>query len=493
MAVKDREILHRIWDGFLNSVGMKEEKDTNLSLKKRKNFSVSEEKQRSMSMSRLREQLWYALDNAEGGWAYPIDVFVGDDGNSLFSIVAQSGKLFQVPLTVVQEELSLGEWVQVKEEFTPVTQNRFFIRRQKDGKYRWTAIAGTSVLNRVGQIDSTKLFDSFIEKAEKREKYPRLDFYHWGETDPTVWEFGTADYLARDGVCYIASGLFDEDHPLAKATIRACESGEGEWGCSIEFYAYAEPEKIMTDPEIEIPVYNDGENTRISVVLEEDAAGLFTRIGVKEGISRSMDKATRQALEKLYGEDTEGLQDFINQFEDGVDETNKRVKNDKLIHRAKTDKKDPDPEEVDDEEEDQEQDDEENQDEEEDNEIVLDEGAVAAITQQMFASPEFKQIVSSLEEVKQTIAQSLLQRENDAKEIAQLKKTNAQFSKAIERLNKDDAEKKSEYLQDMPSRKKQTVTFRARDARNEEEDYSNDILEDLEDIADRTLRNLPAY
>lgn len=478
MTIRDREIFHRVWDGFLTAMGFSEDEDVyNLVARKKREKPVLQK--RSMSMSRLREQLWYALDDAEDGWAYPIDIFVGDNGTDIFSIVAQSGKLFHVPISISQETITLGEWIQVKEEFTPVQQNRFFIRRQKDGKYRWTAIAATSVLNRVGQIDSTKLFDSFIKDAEKRNRYPRLDFYHYGETDPDIWEFGTADYLARDGVCYIASGLFDEDHPLAQATIRACEAGEDEWGCSIEFYSYAEPEKILVDPEVTVPVYNEGENTRISVVLEEDAAGLFTRIGVKEGVTRAMDQNTRKALEKLYGEDSDGLQQFLSQFEEGVDETNKRVKNDKLIHRSKT--KDA-----------EEDNDSENEEEDQDGELVLDEAAVAAITQQITESPVFQSLVRSIEEIKNSLATAVVAREADVKRIEKLENTNSKLQSSVERLNKEEGEKKTEYLQDLPSRKRQTITFRAKEAR-EEISEDDDILEDFEAIAQRTLSKLPSY
>lgn len=482
MAIKDREIFHRIWDGFLNSVGFTENEDV-YSLISR-NSRTSKKVERSMSMSRLREQLWYALDEAEGGWAYPIDIFVGDNGTDIFSIVAQSGKLYHVPISVTQETITLGEWIQVKEEFVPVTQNRFFIRRQKDGLYRWTAIAATSVLNRVAQIDSVKLFDCFVQQAEKHGKYPRLDFYHYGESDPDAWEFGTADYLARDGVCYIVSGLFDEDHPLAQATIRACEAGEDEWGCSIEFYAYSEPEKILVDPEVVVPVYNEGENTRVSVVLEEDAAGLFTRIGVKEGVNRAMDKRAREALEKLYGEDTEGLETFLDQFEEGVDETNKRVKNDKLIHRT-TEVAEGESEE-----------DQEDESDEEEFETVLDESAVAAVAQQVISNPEFQTLMRSVEDIKKSVAESLVVRESDSKKIQKLETDNAKLRTAVERLSKDEGEKKTEYLQDLPAKKRrQVMTVRATETRKEADDDedSDDILEDFEAIAQRTLDKLPSY
>lgn len=480
MTVKDRTVLHRVWDGFLDSVGfgsVPEEARYDLITTQEVKPKKTE---RSMSMSRLHEQVYYALAEAEGGWAYPIDIFVGDNGTDIFSIVAQSGKLFQVPLSVSNETVTLGTWTQVKEEFTPVTQNRFFIRRQKDGTYRWMAVAATSVLNRVGQIDSVKLFDSFIEKAEKRNQYPRLDFYHYGETDPKVWEFGTADYLAREGVCYIASGTFDEGHPLAEATIRACESDD-KWGCSIEFYAYSEAETILIEPEVKVPVYTEGENTRISVVLEEDAAGLFTRIGVKEGITRAMDSKIREALEKLFGDDSNGLKNFMDQFEGEVDGTNKRVKNDKLIHRTVAEDI---LETVEEEKEDE-------QDGIDAPAIVLDEAAAAEIARQTMATPEMLALIKSVSDLTTLVTQSVVEREKDQKKIVQLEKSNETLGKAIERLAKNDNEKKSEYLQDLPSNKRQVVTFRPSVAHSEPSDEEGGELEDFGAVAERTLSKLP--
>lgn len=484
--MNNRAVFTRIWDGFLDSIGVLDDDGEDFELIPRK-------KTRSTSMSRITEQLYKLLrDNNDKGedWAYPIGLYVGDDGKSIFSIVAQSGKLFQVPLTIKKDELSMGEWTQVKEEFVPVAQSRFSVRRQKNGKYRWFAIAATSVLNRVGEIDSSTLFDNFIERAEKSGDYPRLDFYHYGLSDSEKWEFGTADYLARDGVCYLASGLFDEDHPLAKATIRSVEEGTFEdWGTSIEFYAIGDAEKISVEPEVYIPVYKDGENTRISLVLEQDAAGLFTRIGVNEEIQRAMDKTTKEALKKLFGDDEEGLKAFVS----NSDSVNRTVKDENLIHRSK--KKDAvkqDPEDQIEDDDDQDTDDEEDMEEDEDenldNELVLDEAAVEAITQQMTQSEGFKAILQGLNEIKQSVAEMVVAREKDQKEIADLKKSQVKITQAVERLNKDEGEKKQEYLTDLPSRRQKVVTFKPSEA------HSGDLEnfeEDMEDIATRTLNGIP--
>lgn len=470
METQDRTLLRRMWEGFLDSIGIPQDQDSLF---------------RSMGMARLRENLWRALDDAadDDGWAYPIDIYF-DQGN-LFSIVAQDGKLYQIPLSISGEDIMLGDWLQVTEEFAPVTQSRFFVRRQKDGKYRWTSIAATTVLNRVGEIDSSELFDSFIKRAEKSGKYPRLDFYHLGETDPSLWEFGTADYLARDGVCYIASGLFDDDHPLAKATIEQCQDGE-DWGNSIEFYAYSEPEILVMEPEVKVPVYKDGENIRISVVLETDAAGLFTRMGVDEKVERSMDKNTLAALKKIFGDDEEAFDQFV----ESVDTVNQTVKNERLIHRAKAVVAEV---EADTEMGDEEQDDDQDQGEEEMPDLILDEEGLKVLAQQVMESDHIKAplaaVHQSIDELKALVAGLVEKREGDAKEISRLKKNNKKLAEVVEELATEDSVKQQQWSEDLPARRSTTVTYRPRDTHDTDEDGEDDG--DLASVAERTLANLP--
>lgn len=496
MALKHVDVLNHLWKNFLEHLPVAQLEQPSSELARQQIEQTEPTKlekflqQRSLSMGRAYDQLWMALYENENGYARPIDIYLDGSGSNLFSIVAQDGKLFQVPLTISQDTLTLGEWVQVEEEFSPVKQNRFFVRRQKDGRYRWTAVAGTSILNRAGEIDSIKLFDCFIQQSQDEGLYPRLDFYHKGDDNPEIWEFGTADFLAREGVCYLASGLFDEGHPLAEATIRACEAGDIEWGCSIEFYSYSEPEIIISDPEVKIPVYNAGVNTRISVVKEKEAAALFTRIGVieEEGIKRTMDERTKNALTDLYGADTEGLKQFMSQFEEGVDRTNKRVADDKLIHRSTKAKasKEAVAEEVEDEE--VEDEGEDTDDDEDSPELVLDDEALAALTTQMLASPRFRTFI-------QTLAGVITQQEQAENEIADLKEQVAQLSGVTKRLKKTDAERKAEYLGDMPSKKRQVVTYRASDKDNYDDDELEGFdplagMEDFGQVADRTISKI---
>lgn len=461
-----RSLLGRIFDGFLDSVlGANTPTDFEVQAAEkliRETFLTS----RATSLERVYSQIYVKLRD-EDEWSYPMSLYVDDNGKDLFCLVAQSGKIFQVPISVSKDDVELGTWIRVEETFTPVEQS-FRVFRQKDGKYRWTCIAGTTVLNRVGEIDSAELFDSFIEHAERTKEYPRLDFYHMGDSDPEKWEFGTADYLTREGVCYIASGTFDENHPLAPATIKACQRDGDIWGNSIEFRALSKPEIIIADPEVKVPVYKRGKNTRISLVLEEDAAGLFTLYHV-EGVERTMDEKTKGKLTTLFGADSDELKAFLDTFEQTVDGVNKRVKDEDLIHRSKDGKEAEATVET------------EAPATENDGEIVLDDETLAEIAEQVVQSKEIKALVAGVAEMRKMLAELVVGRENDQKEITRL-------TKQMEQVGKEEGEKKTEYLQDLPSRRRTHITHRPRDVHD---DGANEPVS-MAASATRTLGSIAA-
>lgn len=475
-VMAEKNTLRRVWDRFLDF--MLREMDS----------GTKEEVERAIGFGRLREQLWTELDNSEraaDGWIYPIDIFIEDDG-SLSSVVTQNGKLYQVKLSLSNDNLSLGEeWVQVTEVFEPVEQNRFAIKRQADGRHRWLFVAATSVINRVGEIDSGELFDSFVADAEETGKYPRVDFYHMGDADPEAWEFGTADYLARDNCCYIATGLFDEEHPLAKATIRAYEENPDVWGCSIEFYAKAEPELILASPEIKVPVYKSGRNTRISVVKEVDAAGLFTRIGITEEKSR-MKRDVLDKLTELFGDDEEALAAFI----ETVDTVNRTVKDEKMVHRNKKAAKQD--EATEDEEEDGEAEEETEGEEDTIRHLELDDEALSELAGKVATTPAFAAIQQSLEKLQTSLDELAKAKEENTAEIARLKKDNGKLAKKVQSLEQDEDEKFQEKLTDLPRRKTATASYRRPreiHAADEDEEDENDLAA----VAAETLRKLPRY
>ena len=138
---------------------------------------------------------------------------------ALCGLFNDAGQLSRAAIDVDSDgqTLMVGAMQPVVHEFTPIARSGFYTVRQADGRTRFFMVAGTAIINRVGEIDSTKLYDDMIRRAEETGFYPKLDFYHLGEIDP-LFEFGQFDYLAREGVVYVGSGLFDEGHPLTSAT-----------------------------------------------------------------------------------------------------------------------------------------------------------------------------------------------------------------------------------------------------------------------------------
>lgn len=462
----NRTILRGIFDGFLSSIGYSDEKDRFDLI----DIDSLSPKQRALAIDRIYQQVYQQLRELDE-WSYPMSLYI--ENGSVFCTVAQSGKIFKVPLNISNDSVEMGSWVRVEETFTPVVEQSFRIRKMPDGKYRWTAIAGTTVLNRVGEIDSSELFDSFIEHAERTGDYPRLDFYHLGIENPEMWEFGTADYLAREGVCYIASGLFDESHPLAKATIQSCEKGNLEWGNSVEFYATVKEELVASTPEIKVPVYKRGRNSRISLVLEEDAAGLFTQYVISQEVKRTMDQKTREKLTALYGGDDAGLEAFLKQFETQVDGVNRTVKDNNLVHRS-TDAADTSTDSEAD------ADAEAEAEDDDDSDIVIDDETMQEIATQVVQSNDFQTLVKGVAALQKMVGELIVEREKEKAEITRL-------NKVVGDLGKEDTEKKQEYLQDLPRNKRTVITHRPREM--------NDALngdKSMDNIANRTLNGIPA-
>ncbi|MDI9549639.1 MAG: hypothetical protein QM346_18760 [Chloroflexota bacterium] len=430
--------------------------------------------ERAMSLLRLHEYLWDALNGPEtppDEWAWPVNVYLEGDG--LFVVTAQGGRLYRRDIRLEGEDVILGEPVQVTEAFPAVGEQRgaFTVRRQADGRHRWLMVAATAVLNRVGEIDSTELFDSFIRHAEETGEYPRLDFYHLGDEDPDTWEFGQADYLARDGVCYVATGLFDEDHPLARATIAASQREPGRWGASIEFRARGGPEQIAADPDVRIPVYRAGVNTHISVVLEMEAAGWYTTLGVSQEVTRMRDDIMEK-LRELFGDDEDGLEAFAA----GVDDVNRTVAEEGLIHRTQGDEAETDePDEA----------------EAEAATLPLHEEDFDALVEIIAESEMVRTLIEQVTTLTTTVTELTGQTAELAErltEAAERERTATgeldKLGRRLTALERSDEEKQREWLADLPPRRGGGATYRPR-GQEQDEDEGDELS--AEDIRAKTL------
>lgn len=206
-------------------------------------------------------------------------------------------------------------------QITLPTQTRTFtITRDAQGVPRWLMIAASAVVNKVGAIDSTVLFDNFIRHASESGEYPVLDFLHEGE----MIRFGKADWLKRDDALYLASGGFD-DTDLARAAIAGLEARPDYWGASIAYRVTQAP--LILQAEGMIPVYTDGVNNFISIVPKRMAANLFTATLVAEEVKR-MDAKIFEELVKLVGPERAA------QFASQVDDANRTIADTGMVTRA---------------------------------------------------------------------------------------------------------------------------------------------------------------
>lgn len=202
-----------------------------------------------------------------------VDFYFAPD-NTNYVITSNNGTLYkrQFDLTENHGDIVLGEAVKIEESLKE-QETRTKIVRQTDGRVRWFSVSGTSVINRVGEIDSRELYDSFIENARSTGKYPIRMFWHMGDKFRT----GQCDYLAREGNCYITSGLYDENSLLAEIEIAAREAEPNRYGESNGFESNVYGlEQVAKD--IYVPVFRKGIHKEISTLVENRAASLFTLI-----------------------------------------------------------------------------------------------------------------------------------------------------------------------------------------------------------------------
>lgn len=284
---------------------------------------------RAISYSEVMEQVFNQFYNGMTMMedSYPLDIYM--DGAEQYLLTTSGGKLYRYPLNIQDAGVTLGPRSQVMVSHTNVSTRT--VIRNVNGQKRWVSISATSVLNRDGEIDSRELFDSFIEHAERTGDYPDRVFYH--AYDPITGKgkkfiVGKADFLARDGNCYITSGLFD-DTELAERAVKAIENEPDFWGESIGYLPTSQPELFEVSRGIKIPVYKTGINVEISQLPEAEAANLFT---ITKGVNRMLNSKQMEAFLKIF----EGDEDAANKWlEENAATRNRQIEEQNLITRDK--------------------------------------------------------------------------------------------------------------------------------------------------------------
>lgn len=302
-------------------------------------FESREAVERAIGFGRIREQLWPQLNDLDdwetGLFHYLLDVYF--DGGFIYAIIQAQGKLFRADVSIVGDTVTLGELLPVTELFVPVVGTQRQITRvfeQADGRFRWLSISATAFLNRVQEIDSTALFDSFVAHATETGEFPYRTFLHEGEMLRT----GQADLLAREGYVYITSGLYEQNNPLAMIEIMAFQNNPERWGESIGYLPDAPPEMMrIAGTDISVPVYTVGRHVEISTCLRDQAANWFTIPFIAE--VKRMNAALRATLEALMKDASlpeDERADLLTQFGALVDGVNERATEPGAIARTQT-------------------------------------------------------------------------------------------------------------------------------------------------------------
>lgn len=179
-------------------------------------------------------------------------------------------------LTKMRQSLDAGLSKSRKIRKMPVAGSvRIF--RKRDSVYLF-GVACAAVLNRVNEIDSTKLFDDFVYRNKIQAYKPDLLLCH--DDILPVSRLGTVEQTFRVGYTYVALAKFDLENPYARMVIGSITDNPAWWGMSVGYIPYGEPEMLRVKSDQFVEVYTQGFNHEISLLPEEYAASHFTGLNL---------------------------------------------------------------------------------------------------------------------------------------------------------------------------------------------------------------------
>lgn len=269
---------------------------------------------RELTQDQFFTQLYGALETrSEFTYPYILEYMRSGDGD--YIVVTDNGKLYRMSVGVTDDTVVLGDPVEVQVQYVevPASRSRAFVRRDANGVLKFYGIASSAVLNRVGEIDSTKFFDHIEENYENQEEPAYMTFLHLGET----FRFGEVKKVFRYEKFLIIAGDVDESTVIgSRIAEQLGENPDNEWGISIGFRATEEPERVRIGG-TEILVFNRGTLIECSILKENSAASYFTTIASvrSENMGFTREKAKEALLEFLGADaesDVEGLLDEAN-------------------------------------------------------------------------------------------------------------------------------------------------------------------------------------
>ena len=448
---------------------------------KAQKFLYGEDVHRDMSMHMLVEKVFNAADELDEFPGFFIDIYRGANGD-LFAVFVHRGKLFKSTLELdTDENLTLGTMEEVVQNFTPInTRTKTTIQRQSDGKHRWVSVSNTSVINKDGEIDSTKLMDSIVKNFTEHPDPLRM-FFHKG----SQFRVGICDFVAREGNVLITSGVYD-DSEIAKAEIIAREKDPDYWSDSISYRAL-KPPRIESIGGIDVEVYEEGYLREISTLPADHAASYFTNsTSIFEEVDRKMNKTQWDAFVKLFGDDEKRAKEWL---EGNVDPVNREIVESNAIFRnaegTETEEEVETTPETDNEEETQE---EISTEETQELEFEIDDQLLETIVSRVIASEQFNTRLEAIETSITGLTTAIGQLTGDLTESrASRIKFEKDVKEKITSLERSDDDKQRVWKEDLARNTPKTrVTFRPSQPQSNPSN-GDEVDASLEDVAQETL------
>jgi hypothetical protein len=459
-------------------------------------FKVIQE--RAVSVSSIGNEVFEQFYN-QGAWLN--DLYLED--GKMFAVASEGGKLFRASVDVDEAtgDIVLGEMTEVIAKFDSVNRTKF--RTNDAGKVQMLAISASSVINKNGEIDSRNLFDAMSDYMKRTGKKIPRTFFHAGP------EFRTGDivWMARDDNVLLTVTEFD-DSELARREIKTRESDPDYWGDSIEFDPVGDPEMLDVGDGITIPVYMAGIPVAVSTLAAERACSLYANkfsINRQEVKRMALKDEDRIDLVKAFDGDEAEVDDWL---KDNVSPVNREIAKTGQVTREEDvtddleDEVEPEVEpegevegEADSEEtpeaepaegSESESEGEEGKTEPEANteaeELVVefDDEMAQQVAETVVASDSFVQFRDSLTEMVDSVKTSLTELTTT---VGELQALSVARTKQFEELQKSEADKKKEWLEDVPRNTKRITLHRpSRDGDTESaEDPS------MQETADETV------
>jgi 2'-5' RNA ligase len=298
-------------------------------------FKMSKEQRASYDFWMLYDMAWEWL---EMRFEYPfIEGGYLDDDGRLYIEFTDNGKLYRLPVLMINGQVGFGTAEQIVIDRVPVSEMSSArvvkLKRVADNKIRGVAIANTAVLNRIGVIDSTEMYDQmerrfneFLATNPTEDQLPYIDLRHFNSRFNTdaftmgrihqVWRYKHQLHIA-----------FEIDVSTELGRVAEQRLADGTWGISIEFIALNAREETIGN--VPILIYTDGKLTAASILEERDAASYFTFIEAEETYRMAMsDEQLKKTVSGWLGNEADA-----NAFINAAQLPERQIERDGLITR----------------------------------------------------------------------------------------------------------------------------------------------------------------